>query len=217
MRADIHIHSSFSKDGRSTVEEIIESAKAKGLGCIAIADHNSFESYEIASKCGGIIVIPAEEVSSSEGHILAYGINCEIPRGKGVLETIDMIHSAGGIAVAAHPYRWWSGLGENNVVAEFDAVEIHNARSTKGSNKKAYKLAQKMGKTVTAGSDAHHARYVGDAYTEFSDNVTNWEDAVKEIVSVHLSTGGKHRTRADTLRYGSKSISEWIGRGFKKM
>jgi len=217
MKADLHIHSAFSKDGLSTVKEIIEAAKAKGLGCIAIADHNSFEAYEEASKSEGIIVIPAEEVSSSEGHILAYGINCEIPRGKGVLETIDMIHDAGGIAVAAHPYRWWSGLGEENVVDGFDAIEIHNARSKKGSNRKAQKLAQKMGKPVTGGSDAHHAANVGDAYSEFNDNMESWEDIVKEIVAGNATTGGIHRTGPQTVKYGFKSITEWIGRGFRKM
>jgi len=217
MRADLHIHSSFSNDGRSSVDDIIKAAKAKGLGCIAIADHNSFASYAESSKCDGIIVIPAEEVSSSEGHILAYGIDKEIPRGKGVIETIEMIHAAGGIAVAAHPYRWWSGLGEKNVVAEFDAVEIHNARSKKGSNRKADRLAARMKRPVTAGSDAHHADNVGDAFVEFPDDVKNWEDAVKAILDRRIKINGKHRTRTDTMRYGFKSITEWIGRGFKRM
>ncbi|MCL2890752.1 MAG: PHP domain-containing protein [Methanomassiliicoccaceae archaeon] len=217
MRADLHIHSTFSKDGLSTVEEIIESARAKGLRCIAISDHNNFDAYDIASECRDIIVVPAEEVSSSEGHILAYGISEYIERGKGVLETIDMIHDAGGIAVAAHPYRWWSGLGEKNVVEEFDAVETFNARSTKGSNGKAFTLAAKMGKPMTAGSDAHSAQNVGDAYIEFSDDVTTWEDVIKEIVRDGNNVDGKHRSGADTVRYGFKSITEWIGRGFRKM
>jgi len=217
MRADLHIHSSFSKDGLSSVEEIIESARAKGLRCIAISDHNNFDAYDIASECRDIIVVPAEEVSSSEGHILAYGINEYIERGKGVLETIDMIHDAGGIAVAAHPYRWWSGLGEKNVVEEFDAVETFNARSTKGSNGKAFGLAAKMGKPMTAGSDAHSAQNVGDAYIEFSDDITDWEDVIKEIVRSNNNVNGKHRSGTDTVRYGFKSITEWIGRGFRKM
>jgi predicted metal-dependent phosphoesterase TrpH len=216
MRADLHIHSLYSKDGRSSVNEIIKAAKAKGLGCIAIADHNSFESFKETSGCEEIIIIPAEEVSSSEGHILAYGINCEIPRGKGVLETIDMIHDAAGVAVAAHPYRWWSGLGERNVVNEFDAVEVFNARATKGSNNKAHRLASKMKKPMTAGSDAHHADSVGDAYTELPD-ANDWEEALKAVLRGGAATGGKNRTRSDTLRYGFKSITEWIGRGFRKM
>ena len=217
MRGDLHIHSTFSNDGRSTVDEIIEYAKANGYGCIAISDHNSFSSYEIASKHDNIIAVPAEEVSSSEGHILAYGINSEIPRGKGVLETIDLIHDAGGIAVAAHPYRWWSGIGEKNVVDEFDGVEAFNARSTKGHNGKARELAKRMGKPITGGSDAHHVIYIGSAYTEFSDGINEWEDVIKAILSGNVTLGGTSRTRSETVRYGYKSITEWIGRGFKKM
>jgi predicted metal-dependent phosphoesterase TrpH len=217
MMADLHVHSTFSNDGRSTVEEIINAAKAKGLGCIAITDHNSFSSFEQASKYDGIIIVPGEEVSSSEGHILAYGITQEIPRGKTVLETIEMIHDAGGIAVAAHPYRWWSGIGEKNVVKEFDAIEAFNGRSTKGSNKKAYKLASKMKRPVTAGSDAHHIDSIASAYTEFSDDITDAEGIIKAILDSNVKLGGEHRTRANTLKYGYKSITEWIGRGFKKM
>ncbi|MCL2607919.1 MAG: PHP domain-containing protein [Methanomassiliicoccaceae archaeon] len=217
MKGDLHIHSSFSNDGKSTVEEIVNNAKRMGLGCIAIADHNDFRSYDIASKQDQIIAVPAEEVSSSEGHILAYGISCEIPRGRSVLETIDMIHDAGGIAVAAHPYRWWSGLGEENVVSAFDAVETFNARSTEGSNDKAVKLAESMNKPMTAGSDAHHVSHIGNAYMEFSDGITDWEGVVKAILNKDAVIGGKHRTRADTVKYGYKSITEWIGRGFRKM
>jgi len=216
MKGDLHIHSSFSNDGKSTAEDIVKHAKRIGLGCIAIADHNDFRSYETAPKCD-IIAVPAEEVSSSEGHILAYGINCEIPRGKGVLETIDMIHDAGGIAVAAHPYRWWSGLGEKNVIKEFDAIETFNARSTEGSNDKASELARKMNMPVTAGSDAHHVDHIGGAHMQFSDDITDWEGIVKAILDKNAEIGGKHRTRTDTVKYGYKSITEWMGRGFKKM
>ena len=216
MRADLHVHSSFSDDGRSSVKEILDSARQKGIGCIAIADHNCFKAFGETPECD-VIIIPAEEVSSSEGHILAYGISCEIPRGKGIPETIDMIHDAGGIAVAAHPYRWWSGIGENNVVEEFDAVEVFNARSTEGSNSKAERLASKMDKPFTAGSDAHHAVNVGDAYAELPDDVCNWEEAIKAVMKGDVTLHGTHRTRKDTLRYGYKSITEWMGRGLRKM
>ncbi|MDR2866489.1 MAG: PHP domain-containing protein [Methanomassiliicoccaceae archaeon] len=217
MIADLHIHSTFSSDGRSTVEEIMEAAKLRGIRCVAIADHNSFSSYGTASRYEGIIAVPAEEVSSSEGHILAYGINTEIRRGKGIGETIDMIHDAGGIAVAAHPYRWWSGLGEENVVSGFDAIEAFNARSTKGSNNKASRLAKSMKKPVTAGSDAHHIDHIGEAYVELSDDITDWEGVIKAILDGSARTGGRHRKGGDTLKYGFKSITEWMGRGFRRM
>ncbi|MDR0309354.1 MAG: PHP domain-containing protein, partial [Candidatus Methanoplasma sp.] len=88
MKADLHIHSNFSNDGKSTVEEIIAEAERKGLGCIAITDHNSFEAYGLAKDNGKVIVIPGTEVSSKDGHILAYGIDRNIPRGMTIKETI---------------------------------------------------------------------------------------------------------------------------------
>ncbi len=51
-------------------------------------------------------------MTTSEGHLLAYGINGPVPKGLPVQETIDLVHNGGGIAVAAHPYRAWSGLAE---------------------------------------------------------------------------------------------------------
>ncbi|MCL2786269.1 MAG: PHP domain-containing protein [Methanomassiliicoccaceae archaeon] len=216
MIADLHIHSSYSSDGRSSVSEILKAAEMRGLGCIAITDHNVFRAHEDVYD-GNVIIIPAEEVSSSDGHILAYGINAEIVRGKGVEETIDMIHDAGGIAVAAHPYRWWSGLGESNVTERFDAIETFNARSTEGSNGRAVRLAEKMNKPFTGGSDAHNAACVGDAYTELPDGVSDWEGVIKEILAGNVKVAGRHRARTDTVKYGYKSITEWIGRGFRKM
>ena len=38
MKADLHIHSVHSKDGKSTPEQIVEAALAAGLGCIAVTD-----------------------------------------------------------------------------------------------------------------------------------------------------------------------------------
>jgi hypothetical protein len=217
MKADLHVHSSYSKDGLSTVKEITDAALQKGIGCVAITDHNCFNSYKSMAKAGEVIIVPGIEVSSAEGHILAYGVNCEIPRGKSVGETIDLIHNAGGIAVAAHPYRWWSGIGEKNVIDAFDAVETFNSRSTKGSNGKASALASKLGKPITGGSDAHHASDVGNAYSEFPCDTQDWEDVIKAILSGNVTVTGKHRTGSETVRYGFKSITEWIGRGFKKM
>ncbi|MFA6709915.1 MAG: PHP domain-containing protein, partial [Candidatus Methanomethylophilaceae archaeon] len=86
MKADLHVHSTFSTDSRSRPEDIIRAAVSMGLGCVAITDHNSFAAYEQVKDNGEIIVIPGEEVSSKEGHILALGISMHIPRDMGVEE-----------------------------------------------------------------------------------------------------------------------------------
>lgn len=218
MKADLHVHSNFSNDGKSTVDEIIDRAIEIGFGCVAITDHNSFEAYGMAKDNGKIIVVPGIEVSSKEGHILAYGISKDIPRGMTIKETIDAIHEAGGYAFAAHPYRWWSGLGEKNVLEnEFDGIEARNARSTSSGNRRSVSLASKMGKPISAGSDAHTPDHIGDGYVELPDGLNTWEDVLKAIMEGKVSVQSEDRHLISTLKYGLKSISQWIFRGFKKM
>lgn len=218
MKADLHIHSNFSNDGKSTVEEIIEKAVELGLGCIAITDHNSFEAYAVAKDNGRVIVIPGIEVSSKEGHILAYGVNKDVQRGMTIKETIDAIHEAGGYAFAAHPYRWWSGLGEKNTIEnDFDGIEAANARSTPSGNRRSKKLATRLGKPISAGSDAHSPTHIGHGYVELPDEITTWQEAVAAIMEKKAIVNSKNRHMKSTLKYGTKSIVQWIFRGFKKM
>jgi hypothetical protein len=50
-----------------------------------------------------------------------------------------------------------------------------------------------------------------------SDDVTDQEDVIKAILAGDVKAGGVNRKGSDTVRYGFKSITEWIGRGFRKM
>lgn len=217
MKADLHVHSIYSSDGKSTPQQIVEAALAKGLGCVAVTDHNEFRAHLDLANDKRIIVIPAEEVSSAEGHIVALGIDRQIPRDLTIKETIDAIHEAGGIAIAAHPYRWWSGLGEKNVIPEFDGVEAGNGRSVKRDNRRSLALAKSFGPIMTAGSDAHIPAHIGTAYTEVSDECETWQDVMEEIRSGRVTVHSDNRKVLDTLKYGTKSITQWIFRGCKRM
>jgi DNA polymerase (family 10) len=39
LRGDLHLHSDWSPDGRQTIEDLVQAARARGLGYIAITDH----------------------------------------------------------------------------------------------------------------------------------------------------------------------------------
>ena len=200
------------------MEELVEAAVEKGIGIIAITDHNSFAASEKVKDNGKVIIIPAEEVSSKEGHIVALGIDREIPRGLSIQETIDLIHEAGGYAIAAHPYRWWSGLGEENTRKyPFDGVEARNGRSVAKSNRQSERLAREIGKPITAGSDAHTPDHIGDGYVEMPDDIVDWQGAVKAVMEGRCKVYSDSRRAWGTFKYGTKSIIEWIFRGFKKM
>lgn len=220
MRFDLHVHTSHSGDSHSAVEEVLEACVRAGLGGVAIMDHNSLggSRYALSLKREDILIIPGMEVSSARGHILAYNVHEEIPRDLEVGETIDLIRAQGGIAVAAHPYRVWSGLGEEVTRAnDFDAIEVHNARSTRSHNELAAKLAVSMCRPFTAGSDSHEPDTVGNAYYLSNRDCYSAEEVIRDVLSGNGSTGGRHRPRTDTLGYGIKCIGEWLGRGFKRM
>ena len=218
MKADMHIHTTFSSDGRTDPYEAVEVALERGLGCIAITDHNNFEAYDLLKDDGRLIVVPAVEVSSDAGHILAYGIDMDIPAKMSVTDTIDAIHDAGGYAFAAHPYRWWSGLGEEVILSNpFDGIEAANARSYRRDNRSAAALAKKMGCPVSAGSDSHTTRNLGEAYLELPDDLRTWEEILEAMMSSPQKFSSANRSVSSTIRYGVKAIGLWAGRGFKRM
>lgn len=73
MLVDLHIHTYYS-DGTMSPKEVVEEAKKKNLGIIAITDHDVLDSYEELKKeaeKAGIIVIRGVEIDSIfEGHLV---------------------------------------------------------------------------------------------------------------------------------------------------
>ena len=218
MNADLHVHSVHSNDGKQTVAEILNECRVKNIGAVALTDHNEIGAWADVGDVSDIIIIKGIEVTTSEGHILAYGVDRLIPRNLPIKDTVDMIHEAGGIAVAAHPYRWWSGIGGENVDGMgFDAVESINRRSLKSSNYRAHKLAKKLNLPIVGGSDAHTSPSVGRTFTVIPDECKNEKDVIAAILNKQTQTGGDHRTKLSSLKYVGLNILRWMRRGFKKM
>ena len=220
-RLDLHVHTSFSPDGRAPPEEMVRAARALGMAGIAITDHNTVDGIEKAVALAGeegVIVVPGIEVSSSDGHILGYGLKAHIKRDMSPEETIEAIHDAGGIAVAPHPYRFWSGLGEEVVKrCKFDAVEGVNSRSTKHHNALAQQLAKELGLGTTGGSDSHGPATIGESFTEMETAPATADDVIEAMKKGMTKGGGRSRKPVETAHYVYKSVSQWMGRGLKKM
>ena len=72
MLVDLHIHTYYS-DGTMSPKEVVEDAKRKNLGIIAITDHDVLDSYEelkVEAEKAGIIAIRGVEIDSIfEGHL----------------------------------------------------------------------------------------------------------------------------------------------------
>src|SRR2546426_5816550 len=109
---------------------------------------------------------PRHRDSTDAGHVLAYGVREVIPRNLSVADTVERIVALGGVPVAAHPYRFWSGLGEAPLAdASFPAYETCNARTLRRGNVRARALARKRKLGETGGSDSHFLDEVARAVT----------------------------------------------------
>ncbi|MBQ6218353.1 MAG: PHP domain-containing protein [Methanosphaera sp.] len=181
MKIDTHIHSKYSKDSITPLEDIIKYSQKIGLKAIAITDHDEIEGTWQIKKLEheGLLLIPGEEVSSSEGHIIALGITDYIKPLQTPQETIDQIHDNAGIAIAAHPYCYYrSGLGNIVQSLNIDAMETMNSRFILGiSNHLAKKVSKKNNIPPIGASDAHFIKGIGRCYTQIKEC-----DSVDEIL-----------------------------------
>ena len=172
MRLDLHIHSEYSPDSRSSIEAILKQAQEAGLDGIAITDHNSVQSFFVASKLAedlglDLIIVPGAEISTSEGHLITLGTRNLLPSGLSAVDTIEHAHDNGGIAVAPHPYAFFRKGVRNLQAKRLDAVETYNSKHLFGfSNYLANRSARKLNLGVTGGSDSHKVETIGFGYTD---------------------------------------------------
>ena len=163
---DLHVHSNFSKDGESSILEIIRRAEMIGLDAIAITDHDTIAGAKMALTIEtDVIIIPGIEISTKQGHLLALGTLVEYPAGMDVLDTIEIARKAGAVLILPHPYHMWRhGVARHfrAAINAVDAVETFNSRYIVGAaNRKAARVARRLGRPAVGGSDAHNARYLG--------------------------------------------------------
>ena len=191
VKADLHVHSTYSSDSIITPKELVFYARKRGLNAVAVTDHNQVEGARKIARETDFLIIPGTEVSSRDGHIVGLNVNEVIPRGLSTDETVDRIHKAGGIAIACHPHALFKGSIGQHVTAKFDAVETINASSFpfRSASSKAEKLAERFGLPRVAGTDAHYGPVIGCAYTVI-DSELNVESILKAIVDGRCEPAG---------------------------
>lgn len=220
LHIDLHVHTYFSGDGVSSPEEMIATARRKGLHGIAITDHNTCEAVEYLSDLGlinaeglpvdGFLVIPGVEVSTAEGHLLCIGTTLPDFKDRPALEVCREIHARGGLAIPAHPYDYFrAGIREAVLnTLPMDALEVFNAATTfKRCNDKAHAYALSRDLPATAGSDAHHESAVGTAYTTLETDDFSVSGILKQVVAKNNPLNRTYLTRRDAFR---KTWNNWL-------
>jgi predicted metal-dependent phosphoesterase TrpH len=171
IEVDLHMHTDHSPDCATPVEVLLETARDRGLGAIAITDHNevsgALEARRIAREMGGIEVIVAEEVKTAEqGEVIGLFIEEKIPRGMTMAETIAAIREQGGLVYVPHPFDRFHSVPDYehllDIVEEIDILEVFNPRvALTAFNEEAERFARKYRIVPGAGSDSHVAQGLG--------------------------------------------------------
>lgn len=185
-KANLHIHTTYS-DGKGAFSDIVNQAKNK-YKIFAITDHNTIKGHIDNPDSGAIYGVEFDVWYKYVFlHLLAYGIDinngnmkkfyAKDKRGtemdiirffakRDIKELIDTIHSAGGIAVLAHPCCCWA-LNLDKFVKDLkdlglDGIEVYYPyprwrKYIKFSNPKDIEaLADKYNLIKTGGSDCHN-------------------------------------------------------------
>jgi predicted metal-dependent phosphoesterase TrpH/glycosyltransferase involved in cell wall biosynthesis len=173
---DLHMHTDHSPDCATPVDVLLDTAKRRGLGAIAITDHNEISGALAARELAdGIKVIVSEEVKTAhEGEVIGLFIEEKIPRGMSMKETIDAIHAQGGLAYVPHPFDRLHTIPDYEhllkVIEDIDMLEVFNARvAVRGFNEEAQRFADKYRVVAGAGSDSHVAQGLGTVKIKMRD------------------------------------------------
>ncbi len=175
FRADFHIHSQYSMDSTTSLEEIIRRCQQKGINCIAVSDHGVIEGSLKMKKLAPFYVVPAEEILTTRGEIIGLFLQELVPSGLPLEESIQRIKAQGGLVCTPHPFDSLRGsaLGAdtmNEIAGQIDVVEVFNARSPLlRFSEQARLFARQHHLPGTAGSDSHAAYEIGNAYIEMPE------------------------------------------------
>ena len=170
MKADLHIHTEYSLDCTTPLDDIIARCLEMEINCVAIADHGTVEGALKMQDMAPFTVIVAEEILTPYGEIMGMFLKETVPNDLSVEQTIARIRAQDGLVCIPHPYDKFrpSALREKvlvEIAGDIDIVEVFNARCPLlRSSAKAKTFAEKHGLAQSAGSDAHTINEIGNAY-----------------------------------------------------
>jgi glycosyltransferase involved in cell wall biosynthesis len=173
---DLHMHTDHSHDCATPVEVLLAEARERGLGAIAVTDHNEISgAHEAAAKADGLKVIVGEEVKTAgQGEVIGLFIEDKIPRGMSLGETIAEIKRQGGVVYVPHPFDRLHAVPDYEhllaVLDDVDAIEVFNPRvAISEFNEEAARFAAKYRIPAGAGSDAHVPQGLGSVRIRMRD------------------------------------------------
>ena len=198
LRVDLHLHSNFSHDGRSSLQQLIDKAAECGLDRIALTDHNTVDGALELARLAPELAIVGEEAKTLEGEVIGLFISRRLPPFLAPQDVMDLVHEMGGLVYVPHPLdRHRSHFRPERIVEladRIDIIETYNPWCDSAANRAAAALAAELHKVTVSGSDAHSADELGlswmemETYSGASDFLAKLRDA-RHVVTAASGTG----------------------------
>ncbi len=174
---------------------------------MALTDHNTIKGYRQLQKkvSKDFLVLPGLEISTADGHLLAYNVMEEIPPNRSIEETIERVNDCGGIPVVPHLFRLLSGVKKeklNEVHTKIPAVEVFNGCSMPTTNLKTAKTAHELGLGGIGGSVLVHDDALGVDESEVFAPFVQGEIGVGISLLIDVVVHGLPRREDDQVSAG---------------
>jgi hypothetical protein len=191
MIIDLHCHTIFSGDSSIEIEELIDTARVRGLDGVCITEHDSYLASRPAEDVAEKVKFPifrGVEINTNKGHILAFGVKDDDWREDGYYTRIEsvqkMAEKRGAILIPSHPFRTVGSASAQAQLFDMDFItgmEVLNGENTAKENELAVKAWARLQVPGTGGSDCHFAGRIGACATWFQNKISKISELIEEI------------------------------------
>ena len=128
LTADFHVHSFPLSWGILAPWDTVLEARHDGLDVIAMTPHGhvwvAYVGRWFSQHMGGPTVLIGEEIVSPSYHLLGIGIHDAIDWREPAARAIEQVHRQGGVAIAAHPRKYYWPAYDTEALQKLDGAEI---------------------------------------------------------------------------------------------
>ena len=208
MLIDLHVHTRhYSGCSAIEPEDLIPRAGAVGLDGLVLTEHGilwpeeKLAPFRDLAAEHDLVLLAGQEVTCLEQgrrqDFLIFGIDRSLGSCPSARELIELVHSEGGVVIAAHPFKpsrlgvGYHGAGDEIYHLDLDAVELFHPDHSPEARSKVQKAAALKGLPMTGGSDAHELCQLGTNWTRFEQRVEKIEDLMDQIKKGRITPENK--------------------------
>ncbi|TFG73314.1 MAG: PHP domain-containing protein [Anaerolineales bacterium] len=190
MIIDMHVHTEkYSGCAHMSPQVMAKTAIERGMDGVVITEHDylwsEIETQTLQAQFPELKILRGIEVSTAEGHALAYGISTEntayfypnVP----LSELTRIVHDVGGIVILAHPARYEDEIPNEVYTAGIDGVELMSMNVRKYMEQAIETIQSQLKLPGIAGTDAHVTDSLGIYGTNFQVAIDSEQELVAAI------------------------------------